>query len=512
MSDSKDMDFEAAYLQEKTQREALEVQLEQRTKEDEAKRLVLEKMLDEKTKEVESGINMIQYQYDDILRKKKELELLLTFAKLTQKTLTFDAVIATFLNETINYVSASIGLPAISKEGGWKLVRNPKYDHPSAEELPQWEADLMGIIEECEQERTLIQKTMPLPGFDESVLVLGIPLKCEKSIKAVVLLIINNMTSLDEALVSQLKAASDQIRIVLEKQQSARRLEASFKKLNLAHHELKEAQGQLVQSEKMASLGQLSAGVAHEINNPIGFVLSNIDVIRDYANDLFQVLDKLDEVMTDESKDNLNKIKTDVDYDYIREDMEEIMKDTRSGLMRVRDIVADLKNFSRIDQEDHKSLSLADTVRASLKLVWNEVKYNCKVHEEYDDEVLIKGNSGQLSQVFVNFLVNASQAIGESGEIFLKVKLDKESNKGIFSIRDTGCGMDEETMQKMFDPFFTTKPVGVGTGLGLSVSFSIIEKHNAVLNVDSKPGKGTEFTVVFPLEFAEQKDQDEIAS
>lgn len=494
--DNPPIDYRQAFEEEKSKREALESTLAKRTQEDEAKRLVLEKMLDEKTKEVESGINMIQYQYDDILKKKKELELFLSFAKLTQKSLSFDAIIATFINEMMQFMNAKVAFPVIYKAGEWILVPNPKCHYPRKEDLTSVRDAIDETLKDILEKVFVIQNLQPMPGFEETCCQLAIPLMSEKSIKAVAIFIIEKDSLFEELTINQFSAASEQIRIVLEKQQSAQRLEASFRKLNKAHHELKEAQGQLVQSEKMASLGQLSAGVAHEINNPIGFVISNLDVIQEYAADLFEVVDSFENIVQEKAMDNLQMIKSEKDYNYIREDLDEIMKDTRAGLIRVRDIVSDLKNFSRIDQSEYQPISLADVIRSSLKLVANEIKYNCKVHENLDEKAWINGSAGQLGQVVVNFLVNASQAIDDNGDLFIGVKLNKD--KAILTIRDTGCGMDEETRKKIFDPFFTTKPVGVGTGLGLSVSFSIIEKHSGFLTVESKVGEGTEFKVEFP--------------
>lgn len=505
MSDNNaSFDYRQAFEEEKIKREELEVTLVKRTQEDEAKRLVLEKMLDEKTKEVESGINMIQYQYDNILKKKKELELFLSFAKLAQKSLSFDAIIATFINEMMQFMNAKVAFPVVLKSSEWISVSNPKCHYPQTEDITSVREAIDEIIKEVLEKACIKQKIQPMPGFEQVCCQLAIPLMSEKSIKAISIFIIETDSLFEEITIDQFSAASEQIRIVLEKQQSAQRLEASFRKLNKAHHELKEAQGQLVQSEKMASLGQLSAGVAHEINNPIGFVLSNLDIIQEYATDLFEVVDSFENIMQEKAMDNLQTIKSEKDYNYIRDDLDEIMKDTRAGLIRVRDIVSDLKNFSRIDQSEYQPISLAEVIRSSLKLVSNEIKYNCKVHEDLDEKVWINGSAGQLGQVIVNFLVNASQAIEDNGDLFIEVKLNK--NKAVMTIRDTGCGIDEETKKKIFDPFFTTKPVGVGTGLGLSVSFSIIEKHAGFLTVESKVGEGTEFKVEFPAVEMQETD------
>jgi signal transduction histidine kinase len=262
---------------------------------------------------------------------------------------------------------------------------------------------------------------------------------------------------------------------------------------------LAEAHGQLLQSEKMASIGQLAAGVAHEINNPIGFVNSNLGTLQLYVEDMFKALSAYENSegeMKEETRVALTEIKTELDIAYIREDIGNLLSQSMEGLKRVKRIVQDLKDFSHKGTSEKQWANLEDGLDSTLNIIWNELKYKAEVIKEYTGIRKIKCIPAQLNQVFMNLLMNAVQSIDAHGRITIRTSQDDE-NVWV-EVEDTGKGINPEHLGRIFDPFFTTKPVGSGTGLGLSLSYGIVQKHSGRIEVKSEPGKGTVFRVVLP--------------
>ncbi len=273
----------------------------------------------------------------------------------------------------------------------------------------------------------------------------------------------------------------------------------------------KMSQIQLLQAEKMASIGKLAAGVAHEINNPTAFVSSNLRTLSEYVNDMItmrkahgELIQRL-HVMNSEGRlpENIVKeirqveeIKSRLKIDLIIEDVVALIAESREGTERISRIVQDLKNFAHPGEEKETSFNVNENVESTLNIVWNELKYKAVVHKDYGDIPRILGYPQQLNQVFMNLLVNAAQAIKDKGEIRISTKSDGGYIE--IGISDTGVGIPPENLPKLFDPFFTTKEVGKGTGLGLHVAYSIIEKHNGSIDVQSTVGAGTTFTVRIP--------------
>ncbi|MDO8262455.1 MAG: PAS domain S-box protein [Gallionella sp.] len=301
------------------------------------------------------------------------------------------------------------------------------------------------------------------------------------------------------------------IRDLAERKQLEEQLTAQYQHLKDANKSLVEsnqhlklAQNQLLQSEKMASIGLLAAGVAHEINNPIGYVNSNMGTLEKYLTDIFAVLDRYESAEMLLDKDNpqyevLRRLKEEINLGYLREDIKALIAESHQGLERVKKIVLDLKNFSHADSEDQ--WMLADIHReldTTLNVVWNELKYNCEVVKEYGSLPEIYCLPSQLNQVFMNLLVNAAQAIEVRGTITLRT--GQEGDRVWAEVSDTGNGIPPEDFPHLFDPFFTTKPVGKGTGLGLSVSYSIVERHHGKIEVHSEVGKGSTFRVWLPVQ------------
>lgn len=282
--------------------------------------------------------------------------------------------------------------------------------------------------------------------------------------------------------------------------QANERLRQEYEALERVTGELDVTHKQLIQSDKMAAIGQLAAGVAHEINNPIGFVNANLGTLNNYVS-LFVDLINFYEQVADELplaiQEKLLAYRQQIEIDYIKADVIELLTESAEGLDRVKQIIQDLKNFARADDAVFVDADLIRGIDSTLNVVWNELKYKAHVHKEYTSIPLVRCVPSQINQVLMNMLVNAAHAIDKQGDIWIRTGVDAE-NVWV-EIEDNGCGMTEEVRQRIFDPFYTTKPVGEGTGLGLSLAYSIIEKHHGSIDVTSEPGHGSVFRIVLPL-------------
>ncbi|HAK89512.1 MAG TPA: hypothetical protein DCP24_10720 [Nitrospiraceae bacterium] len=274
-------------------------------------------------------------------------------------------------------------------------------------------------------------------------------------------------------------------------------LESQHKELEKAYGDLKAAQSQILQQEKMASIGQLAAGVAHEINNPMGFIISNLGTLGKYVDRLKEFMHIQSAFITSEQSKELEESRKRLKIDYIIEDTNQLLKESLDGAERVKKIVQNLKSFSHIDESEWKIADINAGIENTINIVWNELKYKAAVKKEYGDIPPTKCNPGQLNQVFMNILVNAAHAIEKQGEITIKTR--HENNNIFVSISDTGSGIPADKINRIFEPFFTTKEVGKGTGLGLSIAYDIIKNHNGDIIVESEVGKGTTFTVRIPV-------------
>jgi PAS domain S-box-containing protein len=275
----------------------------------------------------------------------------------------------------------------------------------------------------------------------------------------------------------------------------------AYQDLDAVNQGLEKAHGQLLQSEKMASIGQLAAGVAHEINNPIGFVYSNLGSLKVQVKNLMTVLDTYEkaEPVLAAHPDLLAAIeqaKLAADLEFLHDDMVNLINESIDGVHRVKKIVDNLKDFTHVDSSEWQFANLEQGLESTLNIVWNEIKYKAEVKKEYAGLPEIECIAAQLNQVFMNLLVNAAYAIEERGTITLRTGFD---DKEVWvEVEDTGKGISPEHLNKIFEPFFTTKPVGKGTGLGLSLSYSIVQRHHGRLEVRSELGKGAAFRVVLP--------------
>ena len=286
-----------------------------------------------------------------------------------------------------------------------------------------------------------------------------------------------------------------------EKQRVMDELTRTNSELVQLNQKLETAQNQLFQTEKMASVGQLAAGVAHEINNPVAFVHSNFSALEHYLQQLFRLIDRYREYEKDlpaRLAERMASLRDELEYDFIVEDLSALMGESKDGLSRVTKIVQNLKDFSRVDTSGWEMVDVTRGLNSTISLVRNQVQSKAEIVCEFADGIpQIECLLSQLNQVFMNLLINAVHAIDTRGVI--TVRTGVEHDMVCIRVSDTGKGIAPEILPRIFDAFFTTKPVGQGTGLGLSLSYSIIKKHNGHIEVDSKVGAGTTFSIFLPI-------------
>lgn len=275
------------------------------------------------------------------------------------------------------------------------------------------------------------------------------------------------------------------------------------KELKSAYTELQSTQAMMVHSEKMKSLGELVAGIMHEINNPINFIYGNMTHLSNYSNDLINIIEeytKYNESLKPEEKEDIENLKQEIDYEFLKTDLPDLIRSCKEGADRAKNIIQDLKSFSRMEEATITDVDLPHEIDTTLNILHNKIKNKATVHKEYNENIpKVEAFGGQLNQVFMNILDNAVGAIKETGDIWIRMNEDKENKNLIIEIEDNGIGMDEETSRKVFNPFFTTKPVGQGTGLGMSITYKIIKNHQGDIRVESKQNLGTKFIIRLPI-------------
>ncbi|HEY9178897.1 MAG TPA: 7TM diverse intracellular signaling domain-containing protein [Flavipsychrobacter sp.] len=297
-------------------------------------------------------------------------------------------------------------------------------------------------------------------------------------------------------------------------------LQQSNEELNKTLKELKEAETQLVESEKMASLGQLTAGIAHEINNPINFVTSNVKPLKRDVDMIIGMLNSVEEISmseasTDEKKQQIKALKEDLDYDYLKEEISYLLNGITEGSNRTAEIVKGLRVFSRLDEDDLKLADINEGMNSTLVIVRNTLGSNIDIITNYGNLPLVECYPGKLNQVFLNIVSNGLQAIRskykdeKGGQLTITTSV-AEDNSVRISIKDNGTGMDENTKKKVFEPFFTTKDVGEGTGLGMSIVYNTINKHNGKIEFESTLGEGTEFIITLPVKLVNVQIEEQV--
>ena len=296
--------------------------------------------------------------------------------------------------------------------------------------------------------------------------------------------------------------SKDQInRTLTEVDKQKKLVEEKNIKLNKLLHDLREAQQQLVMSEKMASLGQLTAGVAHEINNPINFVSANIKPLKEDLDDIMECINRYENIITKNKLEDIfeevRQYQEKIDIKFSMREVEDLLNGIEEGASRTAEIVKGLRNFSRLDQNVVKKTSINEGIESTLALLHSTYKDKVEVITEFGAIPEVECLPGQINQVLMNILSNAIQAIPGKGKIFINTS--KVADMVVIIIRDTGSGMSDATRQKIFDPFFTTKDIGKGTGLGLSISYGIIKKHHGKIEVESTVKQGTAFIIKLPV-------------
>lgn len=313
--------------------------------------------------------------------------------------------------------------------------------------------------------------------------------------------------------VSEDRRKSEEIQALKQRlTESAHNIENNNQRLRTTLEQLETTQSQMLQSEKMASIGQLAAGVAHEINNPTGFVNNNLKTLNSYQQELCALIARYRELFDalkisefaerfddglKEKFEIVSKMEQDIEIDFLLPDIIDLISDCREGARRIKKIVLDLKAFAHPGEEILQSMDINQGLESTLNVVNNEIKYKARVKTDFGNIPFVRAYPQQLNQVFMNILVNAAQAIVGKGDISIKTRTGEGCVE--VAISDNGCGIPRENLSKIFNPFFTTKEVGKGTGIGMHIAHNIVQKHNGTIEVQSEVGKGTTFLLRFPL-------------
>jgi len=303
-----------------------------------------------------------------------------------------------------------------------------------------------------------------------------------------------------DALELSVERALERRALLRDARRYKRDLEGSIAELRETNARLERLQAQIVQSEKMASLGQLAAGIAHELNNPSGFLYGNMQMLGECVRGLERLLVFYEGArLTPEDAAAALALKAEVDYEHTLGDLHSIVADCRDGAERIRDVVQNLRTFSRLDEAEFKKVDIHDGLDSTLRLLSRYFNSGpITLRRDYGRLPPVDCYAGQLNQVWMNLLANAAHAVKGGGSV--SVETESRGESVVVRVRDTGCGIAPENLPRIFDPFFTTKPVGEGTGLGLSVTYGIVERHCGRIEVESRPGEGTVFTVTIPVE------------
>lgn len=481
-----------------------------------------ENILEEKTRELFIATQDLRQKYDEIQTYLSESDLLFNLSKIFHGNASTDVGLQYFIDGICQVRKWSIGhIYLTSKDENGNVVLQPssiwffsdKSHYQEFYEITMQHVfkpgfGFPGRIYQTKEphwiENVFTDGNFPRSKSINELKILGafgVPIMCYQEVIAIAEFYSDSNITHDQRMLSWVVTAANQLGMMLERQHNEQQLVNNYRELEKVYKELQNTQVQLVQHSKMASIGELAAGVAHEINNPIGFVMSNVEIFKQYFSILNASLVSANEMLQKKDSDDRlkwQKLWQENNLDFILKDSTELLDDSIEGLKRVIDIVKSLKTFSHAQVGEKQEVDINFCIESTLKVIHNELKYKCTVHKYYGQIPLIYCFPTQISQVIMNLLVNASQAIHEKGEIYIFTECDQKNI--IITITDTGAGIKTEDMNKLFDPFFTTKPVGQGTGLGLSISYNIIQNHGGHIEVSSKLNQGTSFVIYLPIE------------
>ena len=410
------------------------------------------------------------------------------------------------VDTSLNIVSANRTFLQAMRDSFKEVIGTPLFGANSL--CPSWKSgNLQNLVHKVFATQAPRQILEKIAGHGQETafkLIDGLPVTDESGGVFQVVLVSKDITE-DRRKTEKIHNLNDEL------QASSDKIRKKNKELENALHQLRETQAQILQTEKMASIGQLAAGVAHEINNPTGYVSSNLKTLSKYQESINELIDHYQTLKGDLLQASANNgsprgvrgqlekidaIEQSINYDFLRSDIMALIGESREGTERIKKIVLDLKEFAHPGQKQKKPTDINRGLESTLNVVWNEFKHKARIVKDFGELPEISCYPQQLNQVFMNILLNAAQAIEQKGEIRIQTR---QKNQHVeIMIQDDGHGIETENLSRVFDPFFTTKDVGEGTGLGMNIAYNIVKKHNGSIDVESRQGEGTTFTVKIP--------------
>ena len=472
-----------------------------------------EKQLEDYTREIYEKEKVVVHAQEEVTVQQGQLEFLTGLLAETWRQPSLKNIVGNYLERTNTFMSNAhnvfVEIHADLSYHQFQYYKNEKSKEYKQEQLDSYKFVLKNLTRDflynqlsVETESQIFELTeicqKPSPDFSYCVMVplYSLDLPSGKGI-GIAILLYKSSDDINIIKLQTLESSRSMLSVAIERKRAEESLHDRLIELEQTNKILEQTQQQLLQQEKLASLGQLAAGVAHEINNPVGFVLSNLDTMKDYINDFTKLLSPLadaPEASQLNAAELINKWQK-LDGEFLLTDSNEILTASVQGLVRVKGIVSDLSTFSRMDNDELEPVDLNQVIDKSLNVVSNELKYKHQVVTNLISDSLILGNENKLQQVFINLFMNAKHAMADGGT--LTISSVKDRNKVVLSVKDEGHGIKKEHLADIFTPFFTTKAPGEGTGLGLAISYSILQQHNAKVKVRSAVDEGTEFEIAF---------------
>lgn len=506
-------DYQASYLREKKARKQAE------------------QLLEDKSRQLYLANEELKSQYKNISSEFRQKSLLLQVARYSQYTIKLSDLLPDIVNTMLAMANLGVGFFEYYPQDNQRPnFRSDIYTHDLDDTEKPWfdviknsllKEGLDNVIVEALYSRDVALHCIDGDGSlvvddaktDDSgadgngnapqlAHLLIIPVVASNHVAATLYLIKKPGSAIEQDYVSLFSSSMQQLAVLIEHRYNEEKLERSYYQLKAMIEELGITQKQLVQSEKLASIGQLSAGIAHEINNPMAYIKSNLNTLDGYL-DHYQTIarlanEALNTAQTDSENDGTEFLAywKKYDFNFLNEDSSVLIEETRQGISRVAEIVSGLKTFARSSDQSWSAVNINECLKEALKLAENVTKYKADVSVDLMEVPPVNGNSGEIIQVLLNLVVNAAQAIEAKGQIAVGTRIQGAYIE--IYVKDSGQGIAEQDLQRIFDPFFSTKEVGEGTGLGLSISFGIIENHRGSIEVQSEQTIGTTFIVRLP--------------